>query len=368
MTIYNYLELLFIILFVIEISRRSSQHRRLIFFYIESFFVFFILAFRNYNVGADSILYTNYYSNPNTYRGQMPWGFEFFCDFLKIFSDDWRFFIFVTSFLAIIPFLYYVKKYASIVSLPFLTFLLCWDLLWLLETPIKQTTAIAFFFWGYLLLIKEVKHYKWLKNLLALILIVFSVLNHSTIVIVIMVFLILHFVRVSKRMAVISIIISILLSSTMIVFIPSLFDTLQTYAMAFQLFNNIQNHVEDVAIGLITYDIKKILLPSLFVVLLLLMCNKKQVESMPAKCIVAGTIIFNLFIAFPNIPRVVLPFTLIGTALCPTDYKLLSNRNMKYIRYAHLSMILIFFYLHLKKCITFTTDFDADILPYSFWF
>ena len=89
---------------------------------------------------------------------------------------------------------------------------------------------------------------------------------------------------------------------------------------------------------------------------------------MPAKCIVAGTIIFNLFIAFPNIPRVVLPFTLIGTALCPTDYKLLSNRNMKYIRYAHLSMILIFFYLHLKKCITFTTDFDADILPYSFWF
>lgn len=368
MTIYNYLEFVFIILFVVEVAKKNTQRRKLKFFYLESFLILFILAFRNYDVGADSILYTNYYSNPNSYYGQMPWGFEFFCNFLKLFSEDWKFFIFSTSVLAVIPFLYYVKKEASIVSLTFLTFLLCWDLLWLLETPIKQTTAITFSFWGYLMLTECNSHQKLLKKLMALCLIIYGVLTHSTIVLVIFVFVLLHFVRFSRKTAVIGILISVFLSSMMIIYIPSLFDQLETYAMAFQLFDNVQNHVNDVATGLITYDIKKFLLPSFFVILVVFMSSEEQMKSLPAKCLIAGTIIFNLFISFPNIPRVVLPFTLIGSALCPMDYKSSFKGNRIFIICAHFFMIVMFFYLHLQKCINFTTDFDNDILPYSFWF
>lgn len=367
MTIYNYLELLFIILFILEISKKSSPQRRLKFFYIESLLVLIILALRNYNVGADSILYTNYYSNPSTYRGQMPWGFEAFCNFLKIFSGQWQFFIVVTSIIALIPFLYYVKRSASIVSLPFLTFLLCWDLLWLLETPIKQTTAIAFFFFGFLLLSTDTNQHVFLKRLIGLVVIVFSILIHSTIIIPIVVFMLLYIIRFTRVTALVCILISVMLSSSIMVLIPSLFDMLESYAMAFQLFDNVQNHAEDVATGLITYDIKKILLPSVFVILILLMCDEKQMNSLPAKCIVAGTIIFNLFVAFPNIPRVVLPFTLIGSAVCPIEYRKITKGNKYYIKIVHFIMILMFYYLHLKKCLTFTTDYDADILPYSFW-
>lgn len=368
MTIYNYLEAFFIILFVVELSKVSNQQRRMNFFYVESFLVLFILAFRNYNVGADSILYTNYFTNPNSYHGQMPWGFELFCDFLKLFSENWQFFIFITSVLAVIPFLYYVKKNASIVTFPFLTFLLCWDLLWLLETPIKQTTAITFFFFGYLLLSTNTEKRTFIKIVLGVLIIVFSIFVHSTIVIAISVFVLLHFLRFSKKTAVICILVSVIFSSSVMIIIPSLFNTLESYAMAFQLFYNVQNHAEDVASGLITYDIKKILLPSVFVILVILMSSQKQMESLSAKCIVASTIIFNLFVSFPNIPRVVLPFTLIGTTLCPLDYRLIKKGNIYYIKLLHFIMVLIFYYLHLKICLNFTTDYDADILPYSFWF
>lgn len=367
MTIYNYIEFFFIILFFLEIGGGESKSKRQLFFYVESFVVFFILAFRNYNVGADSILYTNYYSDPSTYWGTMPWGFETFCNFLKLFSGKWQFFMVVTSIVSLIPFLYYVKKEAVIVSFPFLSFLFCWDLLWLLETPIKQTTAITFFFGGYLLINSD-NQYKWLRKVLALGIIVFSILIHSTIVFVIFIFLIFHYVSFSRKWAVISIIISVVLSSSIITFIPILYDKLEMYSLVFQLFDNVQNHAQDVATGLITYDIKKYLLPSLYVIIVLMMCSEDEMKSLPAKCIVAGTIIFNLFIAFPNIPRVVLPLTLIGSSLYPCYYKRNDRKMDGLLVRAHILMIIMFYYLHLKKCIEFKSEMDADILPYSFWF
>lgn len=370
MTIYNYIELLFIAFFIIEVSGKQSESKRLRFYYLETFIVVFILAFRNFNVGADSILYTDYYRDPGTYLYQMPWGFEAFCNFLKIFSGDWRFFIFVTSILAVIPFCYFVRTSSRIVSFSFLTFLLCWKQLWLLETPIKQTTAMAFFFMAYLILIKTNNEHKWTKRLLALGLIVFSVLTHSTIIMVIMVLALLHFIHFTRKQALICIIASIVVSSSMIAFIPGLYDKLEMYTMGYQLFDNVQNYTEDIASGLITYDFKFTLLPSLFVMMVLLMCSEKQMQSLQAKCLVAGTVIFNLFVAFPNIPRVVLFYTLIGSALCPENYKgiLRGHNPQKLFAIVHLLLLWAFYYVHLKLCMEFKPTMDADFLPYSFWF
>ena len=294
MTIYNYVELLFIVLFFIELGTKQSEARRLRFLYVESSIVLFVLAFRNFNVGADSILYTSYYSNPNSYLGQMPIGFELFCDFLKLFSSQWQFFIFVTSFLSLIPFVYYVKRFAPIVTLCFLTFLLCWELLWLLETPIKQTTAITFFWWG-LLIINKSSH-KIVGWIFGLFFIAFSILTHSSMVLVLCVLVVLYFVHFTRTSAILSIFASVIISSSIIPLIPGLYDKLETYTMAYQLFDNVQNHTEDIATGLITYDIKKYLLPSLYVVVFIILSSEEELKSLQAKCLISGTIIFDLFV------------------------------------------------------------------------
>lgn len=372
MTIYNFVELLFIILFFIEVGTRQSKAKRLLLLYFETAIVLVILAFRNYNVGADSILYTSYYSNPSTYLHQMPIGFELFCNFLKFFSNQWQFFIFVTSVLSVIPFFYYVKKYDRIVTLPFLTFLLCWELLWLLETPIKQTTAIFFFWWGLMILDKSSSSHKIARWIVGLVLIAFSIMTHSSMVLVLGVLIVLHFVHFTRKSAILSIVISVIISSSIIPLIPGLFDKLESFTMAYELFYNVQNHTEDVATGLITYDIKKYLLPSIFVIVLILLCSEEEMKSFQAKCLVVGTLIFDLFVAFPNIPRVVLFFTLVGSALCPRNYRssflgtIRKKRNL--LCWAHILLLLAFYYIHFTKCVYFKPTMDADILPYSFWF
>ncbi len=350
----------------LEVGTKSSEAKRLFFLCLETSIIFFILAFRNYNVGADSILYTSYYSNPSSYLHKMPVGFELFCGFLKLFSSRWQFFIFITSLLSIIPFFHYVKKKASIVTVPFLTFLLCWELLWLLETPIKQTTAITFFWWG--LMILDNKSHKIVRWLLGLLFITFSILTHSSMAMVLGVIVLLHFIQYNKKSAIISIVIAVILSSSMIPLIPGLYDKLETYAIAYQLFANVQNYTEDIATGLITYDIKKYLLPSLFVIVIILLCSEEEMKSFQAKCLVTGTVIFDLFVAFPNIPRVVLFFTLIGSSLCPINYKASFMGKKRFgLCWIHIILVLAFYYVHLMKCIDFTPTMDADILPYSLW-
>ncbi len=368
MTIYNILELFFLFLLVLEIKGKHTVLKRLSFFYFESFLTLFILAFRNYNVGADSILYTSYYTNPNTYYGRMPIGFELFCDGLKLISHDWHFFIFITSLVSILPFLYYVKKYASIVTLPFLTFMLCWNLLWLLETPIKQTTAITFFFYGYILFIEKSEKRKWLKKIVATSLIIFSILTHSSMVLVALVLFILHYTRFTVKISLICILGSVLLSSFMIYYIPELYKILSSYAMAFDLFSNVENYRLDVESGLITYDIKKYLIPSIYTMIIISMCTDNEMKSLPAKCLVVGNVIFNLFISFPNIPRVVLFYTLIGSSLCPQILLTIRKKSTKRKFILIIAISIAFIYIHLKLCSNFKPTMEADFLPYTFWF
>lgn len=368
MTIYNYLEIVFFILLFLEIKGPYAEPRRLRFFWIETILVFAILAFRNYDVGADSILYTSYYSDPSTYEHEMPIGFDFFCKFLRTFTNNWRFFFFVTSLLAIFPFCYLVKRYATIVSLPFLTFMLCWKQLWLIETPIKQTTAIAFFFLGYILFCNYQKKKSLLLVIIAVALIIFSLLNHSSLIFIAPFFLLIHFIKLGKKLSILLVMSTVGLSSILILVIPALYDTLRMYTMAYSLFDNVGNYEMDVATGLESYNMKMFLMPSIYVSLLIAMCDEKEVNSIAAKSLVLGTVIFNLFASFPNIPRVILFFTIYGSSLCPMA--ILHRRTSKKTSIYFLALVLMmfaFFYIHLKLCINFKPTMDADYLPYSFW-
>lgn len=368
MTIYNYLEIIFLMLFFIEMNGVQTDKRRNKFFYLEAFMVFAILAFRNCNVGADSLLYTSYYTNPSTYRGEMPIAFEAFCNLLKLISNKWQFFIFMTSCLAVFPFFYCVKKYAKYITLPFLTFLLCWKQLWLLETPIKQTTAIAFFFAGYLMWKTRGEKKNNLRDIISIALIIASFFTHSTLLMYTPFIIALEYVNFTKKWAIITILSTVGLASAISTFIPAVYDTLYTYSMAYEIFSNVGNYTMDIEYGLKEYDIKLFLMPSLYSSALIYMCDKDEINTIQAKYLVVGIVIFNLFASFPNIPRVVLYFTLIGSSLCPKEFRLYYKGIKRQIVFISVFILWIaFLYVHYKLCSTFVLEMEADYLPYSFW-
>lgn len=370
MTIYNYIELLFFVLFFVELSGTHTQARKMMFFRIEIFIIFFILAFRNFNVGSDTPIYVWHFIQSSKYPYEsQSFGYELFCTILRFIFKDWRFFLFITSLISIIPFGYYVKKYASFVTLPFMTFLLCWKQLWLLETPIKQEIAITLFFCGTLLLYNESKKQKTIKKIGGIGLCILSVLTHSTMIIAAPFALVFPFVKFSKTTAMICIIISMLFSSYMVLYLPQLFDSFMQYAYTYELFENIGNYQDTFNVGLETLNINAILPQSLYVILLVSMCSEEDLQKVPAKCLILAIVFHNIFVSFPNNPRIILYFSLIGSALCPSNFNMIIKQKNNQIMANCLILLMgAFLYLHYKTCSTFVPTHSWDFLPYNFWF
>lgn len=374
MTIYNYIEFFFFILLFVEISGKHSKTQRMMFFWIEAFIIFFILAFRNFTVGADSPPYVWYFMKSSKYPfdyDEMPWGFAIYCSILRLIWNDWRFFMFVTSAIAVAPFLYLVKKYSKFVTLPFMTFLLCWKQLWLLETPMKQTTAIGFFFWGFLLLFNSKdKRRIALRYMGGIVMIAWSFLTHSTMILFAPIALGLPFIKFNKKISITIVLTSVAVSSSIIMFIPDMFYGFTEYAAAYSIFDNIgNNYIEDINSGLETLNLNAILPQSLYVILLTLMCSENDLQTYSAKCLIVASIVLNLVVSFPNSPRVILYFSLIGSALCPEGiFDTLKKVRGRLSFLGLLLLMVAFFYIHLKTCINFKSTLSWDILPYSTWF
>jgi hypothetical protein len=373
MTIYNYIEVLFFILLFVEIGGKHSKAQRMNFFRLEAFIIFFILAFRNFTVGGDSPTYVWYFMKSPKYSfDEMPWGFELYCNILRFILNDWRFFMFVTSVIAVAPFLYLVKKYAKLVTLPFMTFLLCWNQLWLLETPMKQTTAIGFFFFGFLLLYNSKdKKRKILRYFWGIAMIAWSFLTHSTMILFAPLALALPFIKFSKKISIVIVLASVVVSSSIIIYIPDLFYGFTDYAAAFSVFDNIgNNYIEDINTGLETLNLNAILPQSLYVIFFILLCSYKDLQTYPAKCLIVAPIMLNLVVSFPNSPRVILYFSLIGSALCPEGiFDTLKKGKGKVLFLGLVLLMIAFFYIHLMTCINFKPAAGQwSSLPYSTWF
>lgn len=369
MTIYNYLEFLIIILFFIEVQGNNSEKRRKAFFYVEAFLVLFVLGFRNYNVGGDTPAYIDFFNGKvGITFADVPIGYELFNKICNVVClGDWRLFMILVSYVAIIPFFYCVKKYSTVVSFSFLNFLLCWQLLWLLETPFKQTTAITFFFIAYLLWINNKK--KLFRYLVASLFIIWSLLTHSSMYFVIPLAIIVHFLRFDKRTAAICIVLSIVLSASVRVVLPNLYATFTELTQAYDIFDNLNQYN-----GKLDYDFEELNLNAyapnaIFVLALLFLFTKEDMNKIPAKFLIVAAILNNLGISFPLISRVVMFFSLIGSSITPSgffyDVKTL-KRPIPII--VLVLLIFAFFYLHLKTCMNFKLTRDTDILPYTFWF
>lgn len=368
MTIYNYLEFFFIILLFFEISGKYSESRRLKFFYTEALLILFVLGLRNYNVGGDTPRYVSFFLGLIEAQTTVdfPIGFDLLTKILRVLSlGSWGMFLFYTSLIALIPFLYFVKKESTVVTFSFLCFLLCWRLLWLLETPIKQTTAIFFIFVSWRFYELANKRDKKIFYLYALIFFVWSLLTHTSMILIFPLAVLTYYLKFEKSKSVIIILLSIFLTPVIKAFIPSLLETFNQLTFAYDFLDNINNYQDE---ELLDFPLQAYAPQAILTIVLIAMGTKEDMNRLPYKFLIVATIMNNLGMAFPLMSRVYLLFSLIGASVNPSNlfYQLKRGQNPIYTLLLMLLFVL-FYYFHYQTCANFKYEGEWDILPYSTW-
>lgn len=385
MTIYNWVELIILILFIVElIARKPMKYRRII-FYIGTFLLLFVLGFRNYNVGGDTPGYCDFFTGKSAgfygslfdKKSSIEPGFIYISKFLHLICSDWRWFIFSSSLISLLPFLCYVRNKAIFPSFAFLSFLLPFNLLFLIQTPIRQCFAISVFILGGYIWEKAKqntdKKSQRKQQIFSLILMFFGIMTHTSMYIIAPLAICCYFVKFNKKTALFWIILTFFLS----LFVSSLFTYFYDYLFqltsslnAFQNINQYHDSInyeiaDDISIGAIAPR-------SLFTILVILLSGEKQNITYNYKCLMFACCLMNISVSFPLASRIVLFFSLLGSSYVPS--KLDKKNRLKdkvyckfYISLLFLLFMLIF-YKHYELCYNFKKTISTDILPYSFWF
>ena len=379
MTIYNYLEFLVFSLLLIELANPHSREKRLVIFYIEAFLLTFVLAFRNYNVGGDTPRYVDFFLGRGGFYGDIDgnyvsieWGFVILARILRFISNHWEWFIFSTSVITLLPFLYYVKKYSSVVSIAFLNFLVCWDLLWLVQTPLRQDMAISLFFVAGCLFIHAQRKNQFFLYALSVLFFIWSLLTHTSMYLVLPMSIFLFFFKLKRKYAYLLIIGTFFLSYFIRSFASGIFDMFNQITRAYDLFSHMNQYydsTEQLYEMNDDFTISAIAPINIFSLLLLKLGAPKESALFNYKCLVIATCLFNLGITFPLISRIVLLFSLIGTTYVPLNFYKNAYKDYNLVFFA-LLIILIILELnrHLNALANFKSELEWDILPYSFWF
>ena len=380
MTIYNYLELLLFVVFVIETNKNENLDRKF-FYFLGAFCLLIILGFRNIDVGGDTPGYCSFFvgKNDGFYGSQFDQyseieiGFVVFCRLLYFFSSDWRWFIFATSLFSLIPFLWYVKNESYNKSFAYMAFLLPWGLLFLIQTPLRQVTAVTLFLCGgYLITQKSISvHQTKLKIIFGLLLILWGALTHSSMYIMIPLAIITYFVKINKRTSIVLIISTFVISLLVRSLFTYIYDYLFLLTASFDAFHNINQYYDSSNYEIAdTITFGAVAPRTIFALLVISLTKIDQFKNFNYKCMIIGCCVLNIGISFPLASRMAYLFLLVGASFVPKNFNNLVEQN-NMLNISKILLVVLFMlimYKHYELCSTFVKQIESDILPYSFWF
>lgn len=379
MTIYNIIELFFLLLLFIEIKNPNHKHRNLLYFLCTLTLVI-VLGLRNYDVGGDTPGYCDFFNgDPSGFYGslydkqsEIEIGFIYFTRLLKFIIDDWRWFIFATSLVTLIPFLWATKKYAINVSFAFVSFMLTFNLIFLVQTPIRQDIAISLFIIGSYILLKEMKKDKKRTFIIvvSLFILVWGIFTHTTMYLVAPIAIGVYFLNFTKKASIIAILSTFSLSVLIKSLFSYVFDFLNYITIAYNIFDNVNRYYDNDNYELTDENTILIIGPLTFVALItILLSSKEQIKSYLFKCYIIAVCIMNISVSFPLASRVGLFFSLIAASFVPQKINSLYRNNKKedLLVYALFLFYILLANRHYNMCRNFKTVLDSDILPYSFW-
>ena len=380
MTVYSIVLLVLLFLFLAEQGGLKKNSR--ILFSVSAFLVFFIMAFRGEDVGGDMIEYVHFWQGKDDMYGTFDKptesllyepGLSWLCYFLHLFNDgDAWFFIFWTSFITIVPFLYLVWRDSYYKVLPVLLYMVLWGLLDISYTGLRQVIGASLCLTAYIVWTTPIRK-KWIKHIVVLFLIAFSLSFHASVYFCVLMFFCLKVFKNKRKTIHISILlITLVLGMLFSKIAPATFEKVNSIFTSFDLLFRYNHYFEGTgeADGLQEAVIgAKQILSTLVVCLIIFLSSDEKCNKFYINCLVFGCSLYNMFMSFPNAGRFLFPYMIVGLITM-----LATDRINKYKLY-RLVLVLLVIILSVHQIRTWELGFEDknssfyvfnQMFPYKF--
>lgn len=366
MHIYSIVSIILLLMFILEQNSSLRIKNRL--FYIASFIVVSLLAFRGNNVGGDTIDYCGYFSGKGGNYGTFELndtfeiGFRVICWILIQVSRNDFWFLFSTSLMTILPFIYLINRDCkSSKILPLCLYMNVWGILSVTQTAIRQNISVSFFFLAYIIYTSNEVNLK-KKIISVVLLLVCGFFTHTSSLVALPLVVIATLMPFNKKTAYII----TLGSFALVMAFKNLFSDI------FDLFNSLMLNVEmashmlDVYYGNDMYALdsevsfNRLGPATLLVCLLIWMSDDIDMKSPYLKFLVVGGALYNIGATFPMIFRVVFPLLFLGLLFVPSEINIKKNSMVKLV----LVLLLLFFVR--VQIVYMKPNQDDHMLPYTF--
>lgn len=366
MHIYSIVSIILLLIFILE--QNSSPRIRKKIFYISSFIVVSLLAFRGNDVGGDTVDYCGYFSGTGGSYGtfeindSFEIGFRAICWILMLVSRDDFWFLFSTSLITMIPFIYLINRDCkSSKILPLCIYMNVWGILSVTQTAIRQNISVSFFIIAYIIYTSNDVTLK-KKFISVVLLLVCGFFTHTSSLVALPLVIVATLLPLNKKTAYI-----ITLGSFALVMV---FKNL--FADIFALFNflmlNIElaGHMLDVYYENARYSLdaevsfNRLGPATLLVCLLIWMSDDKDMKSPYLKFLVVGAAFYNIGATFPMIFRTVYALLLLGIIYTP------SNINKFKAKLPSILLVLLIAFFIRNQIVYWKPEQDDRMLPYTF--
>lgn len=369
MNIYIVISIILLFFFLIEQYTYSEKLNRYL-FYLGAFLVIGLLAFRGDTVGGDTDDYCDYFTgNGGSYgifetNDTFEIGFRWLCWILMKISRTEFWFIFSTSLITILPFIYLVNRDCKGSKiLPLCLYMMTpWHVLSVTQTAIRQDISVAFVFITYILLTSNSSKKKWLRYLLSIISLGFAFISHTSSIVALPLLVISYFIPFTKKSSIIAVVGSFLIVMIARNIFSSIFDLFTQYMTGLEF----AQHMIDTYYGNMDYALNQEVSfnrlgpATLLICLLIWMSEEGDFKNPYLRWLVVGGSLYNIGSTFPMIFRTVYLLLFLGIIFVPSHFKNKKNVIPKVI----LIMLIAFF---IRTFAVYMKPHQADqMLPYTF--
>lgn len=367
MHIYVVVSAIMLILFLLEQHFKKGRFRMFL-FALASFIAVGLLAFRGNDVGGDTISYCGYFTGRGGAYGiwetneGFELGFRWLCTLLMKVSRTDFWFLFATSLITMLPFIYMIwRDCKESKILPLCLYMTVWGILSVTLGAIRQNFSVSLLFLAYIIYTSKSINNKY-KYILVGLALVGGFISHTSSLVTLPLLIGCMFIRLNKKTAYI-----LTVGSLVIVMI---FRNL--FATIFDMFNQIMMSVEMASHMLDTYyenakfaldseiSFNRLAPATLLVVLFIKMSSEEDMKSNYLKFLVVGASLYNIGASFPMIFRTVYALLFMGILFVPSG--IAKAKNMIY---RILVILLIVFFIR-NQSVYMKKGQDDRMLPYMF--
>jgi len=361
---YPYIILILILSFSSLITIKN-QSRDIFKFSCIVIFLFFSL--RAPVVGADTYDYVRFFTGERNFYNyderDLELLFLLYNDLLKIFTDNGVIYLFINSFISLLPLYYLVNKYSErkVLSL-FLFFAFGFYISYFVA--LRQILSISILLWG-VICVYENRKYKWVFFMA---LSVLSYLMHTTAVITTLIYLLAYFFIVKNKkylyiLVIGSVVIGFFSENYSFINIFSIF-----YSQGLTPIERISNYLtlENFRDEVPLYILLRPTVVGIFVIYFI---PDNKINDLLFKIYIFSIILFNLFYQFPMIQRANLSFEIFSIIVFTWIYGSYGGRRL--INFKNIFVVFIVLYFTRSFIIaSMSPDLDglSRMHPYFFFF